>query len=466
MNFVPFRSGIRRGILLIIVAVYTAFGAARSMAADEAAYTPRQPLAKLELKEGDTIVFLGDSITHQCLYTQYLEDYFYTRFPKTRLRLHNAGVGGSRAWDALFRFDQDIASYKPKYVTVLLGMNDGHYAEYFDDVFTDYSKNMTELLDKIEKSGATAIVMTPTMFDARAKRMQKPGGFMGPKAVTFYNATLAYYGAWLRDVATEKGLGFVDMYGPLNDITLSQRQKDPKFTMIPDSVHPGPPGHVIMAVAIVNDLNLPRVVSAASLKLRDGKWSGSGTSAEITDVSGTATSVTFTSSEEALPWVLPAEAQLGATLTNLGAKFSAETIRVSGLPVGEYSVLIDGQEVAKASADELAAGLELASNPKTPQYQQAAKVAELNKKRNEGPVKRLRNEWLNFQSVKFLTAQVKKNPSDEAEKKRLADAEKKMPGMDERVKAAESEAQKMEDEIFEINQPKAHQFTIQAAAKQ
>ena len=96
-----------------------------------------------------------------------------------------------------------------------------------------------------------------------SKRMQKPGGFMGPKAVTFYNATLAYYGAWLRDIATERGLGLVDMWSPLNDISFSQRQKDPKFTMIPDSVHPGPPGHVIMAVAIVNDLNLSRNVSAA-----------------------------------------------------------------------------------------------------------------------------------------------------------------------------------------------------------
>lgn len=466
MNSIPFRSGVGGWALSVVIAVLISFGSAASMAADEEVYTPRQPLAKLDLKEGDCIVFLGDSITHQCLYTQYLEDYFYTRFPKMRLRLHNAGVGGSRAWDALWRFDQDIASYKPKYVTVLLGMNDGRYAEYFDDVFTDYSKNMTKLLDEIDKTGATAILVTPTMFDARAKRMQKPGGFMGPKAVTFYNATLAYYGAWLRDTATERGLGFVDMWSPLNDITLRERQKDPKFTMIPDSVHPDASGHVIMAVAVVNDLNLPRVVSAASLKLGGGKWSGTGISAQITDVSGKANSVTFSSSEQALPWVLPAEAQLGVTLTNLGAAFSRETIQVSGLPQGEYSVQIDGQEVVQCTADQLAAGLDLQSNPKTPQYQQAAKVAELNKKRNEGPVKRLRNEWVNFQNVKFLTAQVEKNPKDEAEKKRLADAQKKMPGMDDRVKAAESEAQKMEDEIFQTNQPRPHKFTIRPAADQ
>ena len=61
----------------------------------------KPPLAKISLSDGDTLVFLGDSITHQCLYTQYVEDFFYTRFPKTRIRFHNAGVGGAKAWDAL-----------------------------------------------------------------------------------------------------------------------------------------------------------------------------------------------------------------------------------------------------------------------------------------------------------------------------------------------------------------------------
>jgi hypothetical protein len=57
----------------------------------------KSPVAKLDLKTGDSIVFLGDSITHQCLYTQYVEDFLYTRFPKLRLKLHNFGVNGARA---------------------------------------------------------------------------------------------------------------------------------------------------------------------------------------------------------------------------------------------------------------------------------------------------------------------------------------------------------------------------------
>jgi len=434
-------------------------------AAEEPNYVPQTPLARLDLRGGDTIVFLGDSITHQCLYTQYVEDYFYTRFPKIRLRLHNAGVGGSRAWDALLRFDQDVAAYHPKYVTVLLGMNDGRYAEYLDDAFTGYSTEMNRLLDKIKGCGATAILMTPTMFDARAKRMQPPGGFMGPKAVTFYNSTLAYYGAWLRDTACERGLGFVDMWGPLNETTLQERRKDPAFTMIKDSVHPDPAGQVVMAAAMIKDLNLPQIVSELKFTLKEGKWSSTSEAADITELEGTPDRLSFTALEDALPWVLPEEAQPGVRLTDLGRKFSRETLTVSGLPDGKFALLIDDVEVARATSEELQDGLLLHAVTKAPQYQQAAKVAELNKRRNEGPVKTLRNEWLNFQQTKFLQAQVEKNPADEAEKQRLADAEKKMPGMDERVKAAEDAARAIEDELFKINQPQPHRFAIQPAGE-
>ena len=103
----------------------------------------KSPVATLDLQDGDCIVFLGDSITHQRLYTQYVEDFFYTRFPVKRIKFHNAGVGGAKAWDALERFDRDVAAYKPKYVTVLLGMNDGRYQPFDEETWQTYYDDMT-----------------------------------------------------------------------------------------------------------------------------------------------------------------------------------------------------------------------------------------------------------------------------------------------------------------------------------
>ena len=70
------------------------FAALAFTAKPSAAQEPRPPVAKLDLQDGDSIVFLGDSITHQRLYTQYVEDFFYTRYPSMRFKTHNAGVGG------------------------------------------------------------------------------------------------------------------------------------------------------------------------------------------------------------------------------------------------------------------------------------------------------------------------------------------------------------------------------------
>src|SRR3954466_9180146 len=104
---------------------------------------------KIDLQDGDTFVFLGDSITHQCLYTQYVEDYYYTRYPKLHLHFHNAGVSGDRAQDALTRFDEDVAAQKPKYVSILLGMNDGGYTKFEQPIFDTYQAGMTKVLDQI-----------------------------------------------------------------------------------------------------------------------------------------------------------------------------------------------------------------------------------------------------------------------------------------------------------------------------
>ena len=66
-----------------------------SFAEEKAAPKQTAPASALELQEGETLVFLGDSITHQCLYTQYVEDFFYTRYPERRLHFHNAGGSGT-----------------------------------------------------------------------------------------------------------------------------------------------------------------------------------------------------------------------------------------------------------------------------------------------------------------------------------------------------------------------------------
>lgn len=416
------------------------------------------PFTGIELADGDSIVFLGDSITHQRLYTQYVEDYFYTRFPKLRLKLHNAGVGGARAWDALARFDADVAAYKPKYVTILLGMNDGSYQPFNQSIYDTYRTDMTQLLDRIREIGATPILMTPTMFDARAARLRDPA--RDTEATTLYNSVLTYYGTWLREVAGEQGYGFVDMWGPLNNITLQQRKSDPKFTLIADAVHPDAPGQVVMATALVADAGLPKQVSQIRINVDGGVPKSDVKGGAISDLQRTGDTIEFTWQADSLPWVLPAEAQLGAKLTALGHRLSREALEIHGLEPGRYVLTIDGQEVGRYAAAALERHIELQANEKTPQYAQSLEVATLNKQRNDGPIGELRGEWLKFQQYARVKRQAESQPDNADVKAALEQATAAIAGLEERVAMANRNARLIEDDIFTKNQPPARKYVL------
>ena len=417
------------------------------------------PLAKLELEDGDTLVFLGDSITHQCLYTQYVEDYFYTRFPGKRIKFHNAGVNGARAIDALDRFDRDVASYKPKYVTVLLGMNDGSYQPYKEEVFQTYHKDMTELIARIEKIGAAPILMTPTMFDSRAARLRKRAST--PDKLELYNSVLAYYGTWLREVAVESGHGFVDMYSPLNHLTLQQRKANPNFTLITDSVHPDAPGQLVMAFAILEDMGAQRQVSNIRILAAGAKPRPQANGGKVSDLSVTADGLSFTWSANSLPWVVPEEAQSGAKLLRLGHRMSREALEVHGLPAGSYQLSIDGEVVGTYSSVQLSRHIELQENAKTPQHEQAARVAQLNKERNAGPVKSLRNEWSTFQRYSRAARKSAAAPDDAKFKAQALALKARLEGMEGRAAEHQRAAAEIEAKIFQTNQPKPRRYDLE-----
>jgi len=411
----------------------------------------KSPLDKLDLKDGDSIVFLGDSITHQCLYTQYIEDYFYTRYPAIHLHFHNSGVGGDRAADALARFDMDVAAYKPKYVTILLGMNDGGYKQWDAATFEAYQKGMLELLDKINSIGATAIVMGPTMYDRDALLLSPnhKAGF-DSDAGKYYNAVLAYYGSYMRDAAHERGLAYVDMFAALNDLSEAQRQQDPNFTMVPGAVHPDPNGHTVMATAFIQTINAPHIVSntIARFDAKAGWKITVGPGGKAADAEGDADHLSFTSQEPCIPWVLPPEAAVGYKISTAGHHYSNESLQVQGLAGGRYELKIDGKVVGKYPSAILAFRIELQNMEQTPQYQQALEVATLNKEKNDKATHPIRDL---YGKLKGVRRDAKTTPESLA-----AYIEEMKPKVAELEKAEAEYDQK----IYDAAQPKEHKFEI------
>jgi hypothetical protein len=339
-------------------------------------------------------------------------------------------------------------------VTILLGMNDGAYRDYDKAVFDTYQAGMSTILDKISALGATAIPMTPTMFDARAKRLKKS---LDEPRNTYYNGVLALYGAWLREVAEERGLGFVDMYSPLNTITDDQRKKLPDWTMIPDGVHPGPIGQTVMAVAIVENIVARSQVSQVTIAPnKDGKMTASAGNGTVTELQSSDGGISFTFAANALPWVLPPDVAEGPTLTHMGHHFGNEKVTVRNLKPGKYELKIDGTPVGSFTDGQLAFGVELEGNDKTPEYQQALAVAMLNKQRNDLAYHPLRDQYAQLKGKRRDLAKLDPNSPDFATKK--TEFETWYTGQKAKVAELLAKAQDFEKQIYAANQPAPRKY--------
>src|SRR5215831_7897849 len=103
------------------------------------------------LKDGDTVVFYGDSITDQRLYTTFTETYVLTRFPKLKVTFVHSGWGGDRVTGGGggpidTRLARDVYTYKPTVMTIMLGMNDGRYRAFDQETFDTYANGFEAMV--------------------------------------------------------------------------------------------------------------------------------------------------------------------------------------------------------------------------------------------------------------------------------------------------------------------------------
>ncbi|MEM1441387.1 MAG: SGNH/GDSL hydrolase family protein [Verrucomicrobiota bacterium] len=367
--------------------------------------------AILQPSDGDTVVFVGDSITHQALYTQYLENFFYTRYPEREITFHNAGVAGDKATDVLARFDQDIAEVDPDYVTILLGMNDGQYEPFSAETLQTYREGIRQLVEKVRDAGGVPIALSPTMFDHHQQRLRKDDETYRFREKTFdpaYNNLLAYFSAWLREESSLQQMSFVDLWSPLNELTFAKRRHDPDFTLIEDAIHPGAAGHFLLAYTILTASEQERpFVSDIRISRTAEEWIAK-TEGQLTElnVSDSKDNVSFQFLARSIPWRVPekmsskplrwgpsAPATLGYELTGAGKTLNRETLRIEGLAPGIYELQIDGTKIDSFTDRQLDSGVELQDYHHSPQNEQALQVALLNRDRTDDVVRPMREKW-------------------------------------------------------------------------
>ena len=357
-------------------------------------------------EEGDLVLWAGDSITHQCGYTQYLENFLYTRFYDKKLHFANAGIKGDDAKDLLNRFQGDVAWRNPHWATVLLGMNDGRYKPFDKENFALYQSGVRETVERFSALGTGVALLSPTMFDYEqyARRLGDPSfRFTRLNAYSGYNEKLIQYGDWLERLASDQDITFIDVGRAMLDETKRRRQSEPLFTFSPDSIHPDPAGMAWIAVEMARLFaGDRRRVNRTTIDLHDkGRVEADG-AASIDRIGKDGLWATIT--PRFLPWVLPATGSVGPEpwlyVDDPSGGFrealkqmplNDDRLIVRGLPKGRYNVRIDGLIVMTSSNAELSQGVSLENKVNSAAYRQSMRVAELNALRNDRAIRPYRD---------------------------------------------------------------------------
>jgi len=345
-------------------------------------------------KEGDRVVFLGNSITDGGRYHSFIWLYYMTRFPDMPLTIMNAGIGGDTAYDMNKRLDGDVFSKRPTVLVATFGMNDSGYFEYNWDGQEDFGEkkhqecygNFKQMEKRFQGLPNTRIVMMGSSpYDETAK-------IEGNTALRGKNETMKRIVAFQKESAEKNDWEFFDLNQPMTEINQNGQQKDSTFTICGnDRIHPDNDGHMVMAYLFLKEQGFTGK-EVASIEI-DGKKQQviNAANCEISNVKKIKNNISFDYLALSLPYPLDTTARgWGSKASQYQAidivpfmdEMNQEILKVTGLK-GKYKLIIDGEEIGIWSAQDFATGINMAALSNTPQYQQALKIMHLNEMRWE-----------------------------------------------------------------------------------
>ncbi|MEZ0295701.1 MAG: SGNH/GDSL hydrolase family protein [Candidatus Methylacidiphilales bacterium] len=330
-------------------------------------------------------VAIGDSITQSGFYLPYIDLYYITRFPQNKVKMFNAGINGDTAEGGLKRHSWDVAPHGPTVASIAFGMNDvgrDCYAAGKDGAEVEkrrrgclesYENNLRNLVARLQDDKVSVVLLTPTIFDnvAPVAGAHLPG----------LNEALAECAQIVRKIGAETGCPVVDFYGPMLSVTEKRQAADPAFTMIgTDRVHPTQLGQLFMAYLFLKAQNVPAEVARVVIASATVKEASN---CVVNEVKAEGGGLTFRYTAGSLPFPIEKWTSAATTWAPFVADLNQETLQVTDLTAGTYQLMIDDKPVRTYTSEELAAGVNLATEEKTPQRRQAQKVWDTYKLRQE-----------------------------------------------------------------------------------
>lgn len=201
-------------------------------------------------ENNDRIVFAGDSVTDMGStqpvgeglfdnlgrsYVRIVENYLVTGYPELNIRITNSGISGNTSRDLLERFDRDVVSLKPDWVSICIGINDV-WRQFDTPAMLDcqvqpdeYEKNVEEMILRVKDTVKGIFILTPY--------------YMEPNREDKMRARMDEYGAICRRLAEKHGCRFVDFQKMYEDFCKIRHSSCIAW----DRVHPNQMGATLMA---------------------------------------------------------------------------------------------------------------------------------------------------------------------------------------------------------------------------
>jgi isoamyl acetate esterase len=200
---------------------------------------------KLPLKKGETIVFLGDSITQGGVgpkgYVTVVKNTLAEKHKDLDIKVIGAGISGNKVPDLQRRLAKDVLDKKPTLVVIYIGINDVWHGEKDPKKGTspeNFEAGLTDIIGKIKDKGARVVLCTPSVI--------------GEKKSNPLDAKLDAYSEISRKVAKKESVQLCDLRKAFVDhLAKSNADDKDRGILTSDRVHLNAAGNQFVAQTIL-----------------------------------------------------------------------------------------------------------------------------------------------------------------------------------------------------------------------
>lgn len=307
------------------------------------------------LRDGDTVAFLGDSITAGRTYGKLIENYTLLRFPERRVHFINVGQGGDTAEGGLARLERDVFARGATVLTVAYGVNDIGWGLRADEEHKQrYLKAVSEIVHQCKDRNVRVYICSAAVTGADPSRSEND-----------FLQTMCDEG---MKAAREGGGKSIDVQRTMREIQKRVWQANEKISDVTkkeslhtaDTIHLNELGQTAMAFAILKGLGAPADVSSVSLDAKDAQLLA-GEGCKVSAIEGNDQRLEFTRLDEGFPLNGQTFFGLHFRFIPIHEQLNRYMLQVKSLAKGQYDLVVDGRKVGSYSSDQLEIGVNISS---------------------------------------------------------------------------------------------------------